>query len=359
MSVCYREYEHPVSKVKHTVLLVLYTGEFNFQGCVAVVRIALVESHAHCGFAPESITDPEMRTIVGLNVYRAPTDKTVQKVFLSQTGYITTICEKFVGELGLAGPHALKAISTPCKAHGDESDKRKRHKVRKHIGRHVWMSRGTRAGVSYVVCKLSRRQNMKTRRSSVFRSYRYLGCARFIGLWLVFTTAEIEQLAQYLFVDSDHNNDAACTQTPTSGNIVILGASRSRMALTWGCHLQTATARNIGEAKVVGAWDGVFVSAAPRESFFEQCLEVIFNHQTLIDNGAARVAISKGASRRLSYVRKHQRVSISSLHAHHQPEHRNLGRPRVVFSQRDLTTSPTGDACVKSAWARSRRLTRL
>lgn len=110
--------------------------------------------------------------------------------------------------------------------------------------------------------------------------------------------------------------------------------------MNWGSGAQGATARNTAEAEVVGIADGVFNSAASLETLWEQLLGVAPEHITFCDNDAARITVVKGVSRKLAYLRRHQRVSIQSLHEYHERKGRSIRRVDSKRNTSDIFTKP-------------------
>lgn len=330
-------------------MLVLYTDDFLFSGNGVIARMAFLESHSLFGFDPETVNDPQLRSMIGMNVSRPLRDGTAVRLFLHQCEYIENICTLFAEEFGLSGPHQLKTISTPCKPREDATDAQRR-KVKgrfgptapRHIGRTLWVSRGTRLDVTMTVNRVSRRQSSWSacEDDMLHRLYRYLWTTRKIGLWFVIDASDIGCLRHLLYVDADHNNDHAVTQRSTSGHVLFVGANSSRCALNWGAGAQGATSRNTAEAEIVGIADGVFNSSAAMETLWEQLTGVAPQHITYSDNDAARIAVVKGVSRKLSYVRRHQRVSIDSLYEYHKKDGRQIKRVDSKKNTSDIFTKP-------------------
>ena len=83
--------------------------------------------------------------------------------------------------------------------------------------------------------------------------------------------------------------------------------------LDWMGVTQGATARSTPEAEVTSASDLTFRSALPIQETLFQALGCVLPIKLGVDNSTAEQIIGSGKSRRLAYLRRHQRVSLSSL----------------------------------------------
>ena len=86
------------------------------------------------------------------------------------------------------------------------------------------------------------------------------------------------------------------------------------MLLEWGCkaHLRTALSTPDGELKAEG--DLTFRSALPLAGLLEELWRRPIKMVGHTDNETALITIRKGYSRKLSYLKKYHKLSISSLH---------------------------------------------
>lgn len=120
--------------------------------------------------------------VLGLRLVRPVCYHPVRQLFLTQKEYIETICDLFCEELGVPF-RSLKKVSTPGKTRPDKGDAEKiqipgkfRETAATHIGRILWVARGTRVNVAVAVSRLSQRQTKWSLEAdeALHRLYRYL-----------------------------------------------------------------------------------------------------------------------------------------------------------------------------------------
>ncbi len=82
----------------------------------------------------------------------------------------------------------------------------------------------------------------------------------------------------------------------------------------WAAKAQGATARSTPEAELVSAGDVMFGLAIPLQESLDQFQGRSLDISLGLDNDAPRSVIKSGHSKRLAHVKRHQLVSIGSLH---------------------------------------------
>jgi len=118
--------------------------------------------------------------------------------------------------------------------------------------------------------------------------------------------------------------------------------------VTWAGKTQSATSRSTPEAELVSASDCVFDLALPVQETISQLAGVTLPIELGIDADAPRLAILSGYSRKLGYVRRHQRVSLSALHevfsaeAEANPDGNRIYREASARMPVDLFTKALG-----------------
>ena len=85
------------------------------------------------------------------------------------------------------------------------------------------------------------------------------------------------------------------------------------MPIEWFSRTQTATARSTPEAEIVSLAELVFSAALPLQEVLYQITEREIELRLGTDSQATEGIVRAGQSRRLAYLRRYQRVSISSL----------------------------------------------
>ena len=86
------------------------------------------------------------------------------------------------------------------------------------------------------------------------------------------------------------------------------------MALDWASRKQGGTARNTPDAELTGIDEATHTSGLVQQEIFENLLRRPVRLIAETDNETAVAVVAKGYSRRLCYLRRTQRISISGLH---------------------------------------------
>lgn len=78
-----------------------------------------------------------------------------------------------------------------------------------HVGRLIWLAKGSRPDINVAVTKLARRLHDWAALEDMMldRLYRYLEIACFMGLYFMIHPADIDQLAIVTDADADLGND--------------------------------------------------------------------------------------------------------------------------------------------------------
>ena len=86
------------------------------------------------------------------------------------------------------------------------------------------------------------------------------------------------------------------------------------MVLDWASRKQGGTARNTPDAELTGLDEATHTSGLVQQEIFENLLRRPVRLIAETDNETAVAVVAKGYSRRLCYLRRTQRISISGLH---------------------------------------------
>lgn len=139
------------------ILLVLYTDGLALFGTFRLALPLFLRLHELMGFSQDCITQPRLRSVIGLELVRAPRIGGQRRAFITQDSYMKTTIQKFLDENKLDAT-ILKPVSTLAKTKPDAKDAelRKHEGVdakdgSKHIGGLLWVSRGTRLDISKYV----------------------------------------------------------------------------------------------------------------------------------------------------------------------------------------------------------------
>ena len=116
------------------------------------------------------------------------------------------------------------------------------------------------------------------------------------------------------YSDADHANDPENTARSTSAGVLyIRSAGGHLMPIEWFSRTQTVTARSTPEAEIVSLAELVFSAGLPLQEVLFQITEREVEMHIGTDSQATEGIVRTGTSRRLAYLRRYQRVSISSL----------------------------------------------
>ena len=175
--------------------------------------------------------------------------------------------------------------------------------------------RGTRPDLCAAVTKITRRYHSWDRECDhlLFRIFQYLKGTTNLGILLCGHPDDWGSLQFAVECDADHGGDPAETKS-TSGVIAYLYGKRRFLLIDWHAKKQTvATARSTGEAEMIAIDMATFGMCMPWVILLEGIFQRSFGWVVGSDSDAAIMAVKKGYSKKMAYLMKWQRISISAL----------------------------------------------
>lgn len=189
--------------------------------------------------------------------------------------------------------------------------------VKEHLcGEVGWLVRGSRPDLAVAHRRLTSRFTRWTRREDyiLHRTYQYIKKTRKLGLLYKATPKDLPNLLTLQRTDADHGDDLADCKSISGGVLKLVGAHGTMITTSWWARKQTTTARNTGHAELTSLDEGTFSFGLPMTGIVETILRRPVRLIAEIDATACLGAVRRGYSRRLSYIKKTERVSISALH---------------------------------------------
>lgn len=378
-SIYYRPADDPGAP---GTMVVLYSDDFALAGPEKHARDTHQLLDKLFGFSKKGGTDPELKEFVSIHRTVLPPDESgARRCQLSQGEYIDAIVARYCREAGVKNvrhfvtPLPLREEGTADdyvkeirKSHGVElankvkdllksfsitqaldedapdvtlleKEGRFKRTAGEHIGGLLWVVRGTRPDAYTAAQLLSTRIQKWTAYEDriLERVFGYLAFTRDLCLQQVVHPGDFERLLIVTHVDADHGGDLFSTKS-RSGWCVALEGMRSHALLGWCVKQQTATGKSTGDCEVTAISDCISTNAESTRCCVEQVLGRPCWLVLRSDADAAIGAIHKGYSRKLSYLRRTQKVSIGYLHDFVGDEHTALVKVHTDSNDADLLT---------------------
>jgi hypothetical protein len=304
--------------VLDTVVVGIYSDNYNIAGRAVLCIRCHQELMEYFGFSQEAnfaLTDA-----IGLEREKVMLRTGEPAVFLHQTQYLCHVVDKYIRDHN--GGKALKKYTTPLPI----EDYKVEESVPDHIPRLTktdaasiggevnWAARGSRYDLTLFGKRIVQRITMWDRRDDamVFRGMGYMDGTRTLGLVMHAAAKDVHSLITYGDYDSDHGNDSYSAKS-TSSHWGALTGPNTTLPISWGCKGQTAVGRNTAEVESIACDQATFVHLLPLTSTVEQVMQRGVRLVVRGDNEASIAASKKGFSRKLGYLRKYQRTSLSAL----------------------------------------------
>ena len=116
-----------------------------------------------------------------------------------------------------------------------------------------------------------------------------------------------------LAVDSDLAGEKDHAKS-TGGYDTTVAAARTWIPTEWQAKTSTRTARSTAHAELQALDVGTFNSAIPLAFLLDNALGRMVTIVGREDNATAFLAVQRGYSKKLAYLARHDRISISALH---------------------------------------------
>jgi hypothetical protein len=325
------------------IVVVVYTDDFGMSGEKTRTMREYEILNQVLGF--QARTEYQLDDIVGIERTLRYRDENMCELLLHQSSYTSTIVRQF--ELRHYNGAELKGMRTPMKSRDDEHDKdligkpgRMAGKASEHVGKFLWLVRGSRPDIAVAVSRIGRRVTKWDALCDeyILRLYKYLKHTRYLGVCYRVFFEEVPRMVLILRADADHSGDPMVTTKSTAGYITHLRGVRSKILMDWGAHLEPETAYSTPEAEFVAAAHGTMRSLIPVGAVLEDMLRRCLISCTGLDNSTAIQIIEAGYSRRLSYLKKYQRVSIGLLHDWNSREENFLFKVLSARNVADIMT---------------------
>jgi len=181
-------------------------------------------------------------------------------------------------------------------------------------GKLLWLMRGTRPDLGVLTRKCSSRISKWDHCDDALmhRGMCYLKGTYDLGLSYCGKPSDIDNVIGDIYWDSDFCGDVADTKS-TSGHLGFIRGENTLGLVEWGAKGQTATALHTADAETTAAKDATSKTALPLGSLLDSLLGRTVALAGHGDNDASLAAIRRGYSKKMSYIKRTQKVSIGSL----------------------------------------------
>jgi uncharacterized protein YqgV (UPF0045/DUF77 family) len=363
-------------------MLVIYSDDFAIAGCSAPANESWEIMDTVFGFSKKE--GKGRRCDVYLSIHRTelpPSDDGARRCQLNQTEYIEAICKAYMEERGL---QSLKSITTPMPTREEGGTDEYLKYVKEiagpqmaenakqvlkdlglaalpdelppdktlydkpgeqaataatHVQSMAWVGRGTRPDALACINRLSGRLQRWTAYEDKLleRAMRYLWHTRFLALEQTVHPGDWWVLSSLAFVDADHGGDMVDTKS-TTGYGVFMAGPRSKALCSFGSKQQPATAKSTGDGETAAISECVCTSSEAHRILLEHILDRPVWAIVRSDADVAIAAILKGYSRKMSYLRRTQKVSLGYLHDYFGCENTLLDKVPGPKSDSDILT---------------------
>ena len=325
-------YRYDENIIDSLVLIVLYVDDFAITGKQVNAELMHNTIMQYLGFG--SKPDYELFDFIGIErqvVYKSPTGS---RILVHQASYAVVVIEDF--EKRFNGGKSLQAIATPMKMKDDKTEVVDSRNVPsleavgpEMNGKLLWLSRGTRPDLGTATTRLSRRLTRWSRDVDLmlWRIMKYLRGTTHLGILMEGSSNDLGVVINLLDMDADHGGDII-TAKSTSGYFLEIRGPSTQIPIYWGSKSQDCTALSTGDAELTACRDATFRSGLPWAATLEKILRRYIRLVGRTDSNASLDAIRNGYSKKMAYLDKHKRISISSLHEvyieNHDVDHLNL-----------------------------------
>jgi hypothetical protein len=208
-----------------------------------------------------------------------------------------------------------------------------------HILSLLWVGRGTRPDAMTAIGRLaSRLSNWTAYEDKLLeRLFRYMWHTRYLCLEMEAHPDDASFLMALALCDSDHGGDLVDTKATTGYGCFIAGP-RTHSLCAWASRHQPNTGKSTGDCECAAISECVSTSAEALRTLMEQ----LYSRETWCvvrsDADVAISAIMKGYSRKMSYLRRTQKVSLGFLHDYFGCENTQLEKVPGEKNDSDILT---------------------
>lgn len=305
----------------HAVFVVLYADDFMISGN----RVAACTIHrVLCEMLGFSKSDfgYRMRTFIGLEMVELPSlaDGT-KRCFVHQIAYTRHLLEEYRNKFLRGGP--LKMATTPGVERDDDGEVTAvSSRVPDHGddkahwgGQLLWLGRGARKDIMYTVKRLTSQYTTwgRAQDRALLRLLEYLNATVTLGLEFRGHEEDLPYLLVDMAVDSDLAGEKDHAKS-TGGFDTVIAGPRTWIPAEWQSKTSTRTARSTPHAEMQSLDVGTFTSGIPMAYLLEVALRRLVTLVGREDNASTFLAVQRGYSKKLSYLARQDRISISALH---------------------------------------------
>lgn len=341
--------------VLDTTCVSVYADNFHITGR----SNGAVRSHQMCadrvGFSKEynyTLTD-----IIGMEREPFYLPSGQKALFVHNTGYAQYAVSRFQDKH--YGGKELPCITTPLTSDEPTANEKVPLKVPKltahdatsHGGEVNWAARCNRFDLSLPGKRIMQRvtawEHMDA--AMLFRIFCYWKTTVDLGIVITGDPRDVDVVVVVeVEVDSDLANDVFSARSTSAVWLAVSGPNTCA-PMTWGAKGNPNSARNTAEAEEIAIDRGAFLYAMPICSTLEVILKRVVRIVLRSDNDAALIAARKGYSRKLSYLKKWQKTSLSALrelfvgaeeHEDGEPSPNILAKIGTKENRSDLGTKP-------------------
>lgn len=316
-----QEEEFQYGAVECAVMIILYADDFiiagNIVSATTIHRVLMLK----LGFS-KSEFGYQLRVAVRLErAELVPLPDGTRRCFVHQIRYTMHILDEY-RKRHLNGSPLRMAATPMLEREEKDMDASVPDRVPNHTGEQahwggqlLWLCRGARKETCVTVKRLSGRYARWTRQEdkSLLRLMEYLQATMDLGLMFHGREDDIDHILVDLAVDSDLAGEVD-TAKSTGGYDTVVAGPRTWIPTEWQCKNGTTTSRNTADAEMQSLDLGTFRSAIPTAYLLEQTMWRPVDIVGREDNAAVFLAVQRGYSRKLAYLAKSAKISISALH---------------------------------------------
>lgn len=241
------------------------------------------------------------------------------RVIVDQRSYVTSMVAEYMNDIGKTQLREEHSTAYDEEYTGTDH----LHEVPssfqyggKYVGKLLYLTRCSRPECTFGTQRLSAKVSSwdQLGDKKLERMMCYLNCTSEYVLFFEIYVDELDALEVEGYVDPDHAGDRQDKKGTTGILTALVNQRGTFAAVDWGTKKQGAAAFSTPDAEITALQEATLKSTMPLLSLLEQVTGKKHRGRQLIDNDAARTAVSKGTSLKMKYIRRYQGVSIAGLH---------------------------------------------